>query len=58
MRITKDPSHKTRIRSQSRRSIQEKCKREYQNGKKKVSSKNEVHTEIHEDESSSENDEF
>ncbi|CAK72969.1 unnamed protein product (macronuclear) [Paramecium tetraurelia] len=40
MKITKDPEHKTRIRSQSRKSIQEKCKFQFQNSKKKYAHKN------------------
>ncbi|CAD8061319.1 unnamed protein product [Paramecium primaurelia] len=39
MKITKDPEHKTRIRSQSRKSIQEKCKFQFQNSKKKFAHK-------------------
>ncbi|CAD8080875.1 unnamed protein product [Paramecium sonneborni] len=60
MKITKDPEHKTRIRSQSRKSIQEKCKFQFQNQKKKFihkqqenDEKEKFQTEFQEEESSS-----
>ncbi|CAD8087542.1 unnamed protein product [Paramecium sonneborni] len=59
MKITKDPEHKTRIRSQSRKSIQEKCKFQFQNQKKKFvhkqqenDEKEKFQTEFYEEDSS------
>ncbi|CAD8125311.1 unnamed protein product [Paramecium sonneborni] len=36
MRMTKDSVHRTRIQTESRKSIQEKCKYQFQNAKKKI----------------------
>ncbi|CAD8172753.1 unnamed protein product [Paramecium pentaurelia] len=36
MRVTKDSVHRTRIQTESRKSIQDKCKYQFQNAKKKI----------------------